>query len=106
MGHAPFRDFEDLQGQGEGAKAKNEIINAVIQRVNGELIIRNSNWLKDKIERSTRKSKSGEANEPSQSGGPDLTRFPNRAKSAGVLICNPRFASPDFHRMYWDFVKL
>ena len=41
-----------------GYKERNQIINAVMQRVEGELIIRNSNWLKDKIERRSRKSKS------------------------------------------------
>ena len=42
----------------QGYKERNQIINAVMQRVEGELIIRNSNWLKDKIERRSRKSKS------------------------------------------------
>ena len=42
----------------QGYKERNQIINAVMQRVESELIIRNSNWLKDKIERRSRKSKS------------------------------------------------
>ena len=37
---------------------RNEIINATIQRVNGELMIRNSNWMMERIIRETKKTKS------------------------------------------------
>jgi 3-phenylpropionate/cinnamic acid dioxygenase small subunit len=40
---------------------RNEIANATLQRVNGELVIRNSNWMMERITREETKTRSNQS---------------------------------------------